>query len=168
MMARTGRRPIEFDITESGCYECTSHKATRINSNGQKNTVYNDGSRNWLLHRYIFTECHGPIPEGHVIRHKCDNPQCFNPEHLESGTQKENMSDMIGRGRNKCGPRKIDEAIALQIHDLLNSKLFTQKQIGEFYGIASTTVQDIHRGKTWRLEDLERRTQSERGELQCQ
>ena len=36
-----------------------------------------------------------------VIRHKCDNPQCCNPEHLEPGTQRQNCLDTIKRNRHK-------------------------------------------------------------------
>ena len=39
----------------------------------------------------------GEIPKGMVIRHKCDNPNCCNIEHLEIGTQKDNIEDMIKR-----------------------------------------------------------------------
>ncbi len=46
----------------------------------------------WYLH-------FGPIPEGMVIRHKCDNPACVNPSHLEIGSQKDNVQDTVARGR---------------------------------------------------------------------
>jgi hypothetical protein len=41
------------------------------------------------------------------ILHRCDNPQCCNPEHLFVGTQAENMADMRrkGRGRNRHSPK---------------------------------------------------------------
>ena len=41
--------------------------------------------------------------KGYMVRHKCDNPRCINPEHLELGTAKDNMRDKIKRGRNKAG-----------------------------------------------------------------
>lgn len=41
----------------------------------------------------------GKIPDGLIIRHKCDNPPCFNPDHLETGTQKQNRQDAFERGR---------------------------------------------------------------------
>lgn len=39
-----------------------------------------------------------PSPD-HVARHKCDNSNCVNPDHLEWGTQKQNVADSIERGR---------------------------------------------------------------------
>ena len=49
-------------------------------------------------HRWSYV-CHiGPIPEGLLVRHKCDNPPCINPEHLEVGTIADNMADVQSRG----------------------------------------------------------------------
>jgi hypothetical protein len=34
-----------------------------------------------------------------VVRHKCDNPICCNPNHLAMGTQADNIADREARGR---------------------------------------------------------------------
>lgn len=39
------------------------------------------------------------IPKGMVIRHRCDNTRCYNPDHLVIGTPLDNVDDMINRQR---------------------------------------------------------------------
>lgn len=46
------------------------------------------------MHRYIYLIIKRQIPEDKLVRHKCNNPNCINPEHLEIGIQKDNMEDM--------------------------------------------------------------------------
>ncbi len=52
-------------------------------------------------HRYSWILAHGEIPTGMLVLHKCDVRCCVNPDHLFLGTQKDNIADMIAKGRRR-------------------------------------------------------------------
>lgn len=92
-------------VSPSGCWEwqksCTRRGYGQI-SIGHQRQAY--------AHRVSYFMFNGPISEGLVVRHKCDNPKCVNPEHLELGTQVDNMQDCKERGRMSMPPVARGEA----------------------------------------------------------
>ena len=42
-------------------------------------------------HRWAFEHFRGPVPANLVIDHRCRNPSCVNPDHLEPVTQRTNV-----------------------------------------------------------------------------
>lgn len=54
-----------------------------------------------LAYRVVYECVHGTIEDSSlVIRHKCDNPICCNPHHLELGTRGQNEKDKYQRDRS--------------------------------------------------------------------
>lgn len=76
--------------------ECWNWQGTKLKSGYGTTRV---GTKKELVHRMMYRHTVGEIPENMVIMHTCDNPSCCNPNHLRLGTQKDNIHDMIQKGR---------------------------------------------------------------------
>lgn len=82
-------------IPEAGCWLWTG----TANERGY-GRVYS-GGRMWVAHRLSWTQANGPIPSGMFVCHKCDTPACVNPDHLFLGSPRDNVLDMVAKGRHR-------------------------------------------------------------------
>ena len=73
----------------TACYNPTGAKSYRW--------VRVDGVR-VTAHRAAWQAVNGPIPDGMVIMHLCDNRPCSRIDHLKLGTQSENIQDAWDKG----------------------------------------------------------------------
>lgn len=140
-------KPIEYIKNNNGCWEIVNRY---IRKNGYiKIKRFN---KDFLIHRYVYECINGPILKGFVVMHKCDNTLCINPEHLQSGTQKENLQDMKSKDRHtrgeKSGTAKLTEKQVIEIIKLLK-KGFKSSQIAKQFGVSSGTIKFIKNKKTW-------------------
>lgn len=62
-----------------------------------------------ILHRFIYDVCVSPVHDHMVVCHRCDTPECVNPDHLFLGTHEDNMRDMARKGRAAKGKLTADQ-----------------------------------------------------------
>ena len=58
-----------------------------------------DGSKVRKTNRVVWELVFGEIPRGSCVCHHCDNPRCVRPDHLFLGTRRDNVRDMVAKGR---------------------------------------------------------------------
>ena len=75
---------------KNGCWVWQGYTTDR----GYASIMWN--GEQWLVHRAVYTELIGPIPDGLVLDHLCENPSCANPMHLEAVTQYDNLARSHG------------------------------------------------------------------------
>ncbi|MFD6186421.1 HNH endonuclease signature motif containing protein [Streptomyces goshikiensis] len=106
--------------TESGCWEVTS---TGPNGYRQVNVR---GGKMKLLHVLSYEAFNGPT-SGYPVHHKCAVPACFNPDHLQLVTQRENVAEMLERNSYLKRIQELEEEIdALKIR-LRSAEQFTPR-----------------------------------------
>lgn len=87
----------------SGCWEWTAYR----NALGYGAIAYGKPRRPVLAHRVAWELTHGAAPSPDVeVCHRCDNPSCVRPDHLFLGSHRDNMLDMIAKGRRVAAMEK--------------------------------------------------------------
>jgi len=92
----------------------------------------------------------GDIPEGKIVCHACDVPECVNPDHLFLGTNKDNSRDMVNKNRQAKGSKInsciLNEEKVKEIRASNDSK----ESLAEQYGVSTSTIYDAKTHKTWK------------------
>lgn len=78
--------------------------------NGKKNqhgyAVCKVDGKQSRAHRALYFLLNPDADRSLVVMHTCDNPACVNPAHLKLGTVRDNMLDMVNKGRHNGGAPK--------------------------------------------------------------
>lgn len=143
----------------SGCW--IWKKKLDRNGYGSFQVKINNKWERWRAHRFSWYLAHGEIREGLFVCHVCDNPKCIRVEHLFLGTPKDNVEDMVRKGRAPVGDRsgsvkhpetvargekngeaKLSASMVLQIRELYQDGNISIAKLAKTYGVG---VSQIHR-----------------------
>jgi len=99
-------------------------------------------------HRYAYEQKRGRVPPGALIRHRCDNPLCVRPGHLEVGYSEHNARDRQERGRTHNPALRLSAA---KVRDIRRRAALgeSQRAIGRRHGVSHSQVGRIVRGESW-------------------
>lgn len=114
------------------------------------------GTNNLLkAHRASYVVHFGEIPDHLDCCHSCDNPACINPDHLFLGTAKDNMDDMIRKGRKAINPKgdnsfkhTLSDKQVAEIRDRYKGEWGQQTKLAIEYGVKQPTISAILLNKT--------------------
>jgi hypothetical protein len=123
-----------------------------INHRGYGQAWSGENGEYTSAHRLSYTVHNGPIPDGMLVRHTCDNRPCINPKHLIVGTHVDNMNDMVERDRSLKG--ELNPATRLTDKDVRSIRAArsageTLASIAARFGIGASTVARIATYKSW-------------------
>lgn len=130
------------------------------NSNGYGRIHWQ--GRKQYVHRLVYELAHGPLQKAIEVCHDCDNPACVRPDHLFPGAHKDNMADMVTKGRHpsqtqpETRPRgeqhyasKLTDADVRAIRSLYASGQ-SKASLARQFGIDRVMIRQIVARKAWR------------------
>lgn len=107
---------------------------------------------NKLAHRISYQIYKGEIPKDMLVCHHCDIPSCVNPDHLFLGTDLDNATDRMNKGRFRSlhgeenGSSKLTE---LQVREILTSSE-RNKDVAKRLDVSKQMVSQIRKRKIWK------------------
>lgn len=138
-------------ITEAGCWEWLG---SRTNGYGRMWWI----GRTHPVHRLAAHAWLGlDLSAGRsvVAMHQCDNPPCFNPDHLRLGTQQDNVDDAWEKGRAVSPGRAAPESCP-HGHAYTEANTKWRNSRGRRYRICRTCWRDGERRRARALHDIDR------------
>lgn len=106
----------------------------------------------YSAHRLQWELVRGPIPDGMLVCHHCDEPLCMNIEHHFLGTHKDNSEDMVRknrqsrmRGLDRWNTKLTDQQVTeVRMRVLAGEE---QKKLAEEFGVSRSLICQIAKQK---------------------
>lgn len=129
---------------------------TWINNGGAHMVTFsvNKKRKGCTISRLVAAAFIGPCPENSIVLHGKKGRNYHGVDNLSYGTYEQNNGvDRVRDGTDNRGENhgcaKLNEMQVRVIRRLLESKSMTQKEIADIFGVETTTIGHIKRGKTW-------------------
>jgi hypothetical protein len=112
-------------------------------------------------HRAVYEVFIGPLAQGDVVCHSCDNRGCVNPHHLFVGTHADNVADKMKKGRggyerrrNPSGdahwarrmPERVYRSVDKELADQIAAASGSFREIARRFNVDRRAVASIKRG----------------------
>ena len=133
---------------DSGCWLWTAYC---LKKNGYG--FFRTPAKHELAHRVSYRLFNGQLDTRDVM-HKCDVPNCVNPEHLALGTRLENMQDAKRKGRMRVGERHGRSKLTDEQVELIRKSSKLQREIAVEFGITQSHVSCLKSGKKWQRQNV--------------
>lgn len=139
--------PEKLERTREGCLEWTGQRSAQ-GYGLVKVRAYGDVKRK--AHRIAWEDARGPIPEGLMVLHHCDNPPCCEVGHLYVGTAADNRRDFVARRRGpRPNARMTDEQVA-SLRERYRQGEESMEAMAHEEGVATSTIRAALLGRTYR------------------
>lgn len=111
----------------------------------------------YQVHRLMWVNTYGPVPDGLNVLHHCDVRNCLNPDHLWLGTQQDNVDDMWAKGRGQAPPycigsqtsqHLLTESDVIKILQRVDQGISPGLVASEFR-VKVDTIRAIFQGRNW-------------------
>lgn len=136
-------------VQENGCWEW---QGARIPEGYGCICGTNGLSKMESTHRLSWRLFYGPIPNGILVLHKCDNPPCCNPDHLFLGTHGDNARDRSSKKRGGIGERngnaKLSNAQVRELRLEYKAKRGDVTKLAKKFGVSIYLVASIVQGSS--------------------
>jgi predicted transcriptional regulator len=136
-----------MEISKKGCWEWQG--STTIGYGSFRIPGVFEGKK-IMAHRAAYTAFKGElIPDDVFVCHHCDNPKCFNPDHLFLGSQSDNIKDCFDKNRGFSGTEsnlsKYSDEQIREVKHLLDEGR-TGRKVSELTGLSPSHVSRIKAG----------------------
>lgn len=100
--------------------------------------------------RASYKAMRGPIPDGMFVCHRCDEPCCFNPDHLFLGSAADNSADMVTKGRSARGSKQHNAKLTEDQVYAIRRDPRGCRRLARAYGVSPSLILLIRKRRIWK------------------